>query len=146
MPLALAVVVPLLVCGLLWLVWRRRAGAGAWALVIGFQVLLVGSASVATITGEDDARQVEQVTGRAPIDAHEDAAQLFLLAAALTLGVLIAASAIERRALALIAAAAALSLGTAALGVRTGYRGGELVYRHGAAAAHDTDASRRARD
>ncbi len=137
LPLALAVLLPLLIAGLAWLVWRKRAGRPAWLLVVGLQVMLAGSAMVATITGEADGHRVEQVTGRGPLDAHEDAAQFFLLAAVLTLGLLVAGVAMTERALALTLAAGVVALVTAGLGVRTGYRGGELVYKHGAATAHD---------
>jgi len=142
LPLGLSVLLPFLVGGLAWLVRKRRAGRGAWLLVIGLQVLLVGSAVTATITGERDGRQVERVTGRGPIDTHEDAAQLFLLAAFLGLGLLIAALAMKQRAFVLTLAATALALLTAGLGARTGYRGGELVYRHGAAGAHEVSGRR----
>ncbi len=142
-PLSLALLLPVLIGALAWLLWRERARGGVWLLVVGLQVVLVGSATVATFTGETDARQVERVTGRAAIDAHEDAAQLFLLAAVLTLGLLLAALGFKERALALTLAAGALALATTALGLRTGYRGGELVYRHGAARAHEAYAPRR---
>lgn len=145
-PLCLALLAPALVGGLAWLVWRRRAGGVEWLFVVGIQLVLVASTVTATITGEDDGRQVESVVGRVPIDAHEDAAQIFLVAAVSTLGLLIGAAALTRHALALLLGAFVIALVTAVLGVRTGHKGGELVYRHGAASAHDGYAPRDRRD
>ena len=77
------------------------------------------------------ASKTEQV-----IEAHEERAEVFLWAAGAVLaaaaGLLFAPA---RLTLGLSAAVAAATIAVAALGVRTGAAGGEIVYTHGTARA-----------
>ncbi len=74
----------------------------------------------------------------APLERHEEAAERFLL---LSGGVfLLAGAGLVRGRVGAAArlAASAGALGLVAAGTLVGHSGGELVYRHGAAAAHAT--------
>lgn len=139
-PIALAVLMPLLAGGTL-LAWRlswlpRRA----WILVVGLQTVLVVAGVIALRTGEAEEERVERVVSEARIEAHEEAAQAFVAASSaslvlLTLPLLLG----ERRSRLAWRLAGLGSLSTLlvfGLGYRAGHAGGELVYRYGAASAY----------
>jgi uncharacterized membrane protein len=137
MPIALAVLMPVLSFALLIAWWRDALPRRAWMLAIGLQGALVLSSVAAMQTGEHDEEMVERVVAEAHIEAHEEAAELFLWASVAVLGVALGAGLIRKERLALSLATAA-SLGTLVvfgLGYRVGDAGGRLVYEHGAANA-----------
>lgn len=137
-PIALAVLMPL-VSGVLWLAWWRGwLPARAWALGVMLQGVLVVSSVVALRTGEAEEDRVERIVPERAIEAHEEAAELFAAASGVVLGVMALAWVTARTKLGRpIAAVAALgTLIVFALGYRTGEMGGELVYRHNAASAY----------
>ena len=138
LPLALALVVPLLalVVALGW--WRHWWPARSWTLVVLLQALLVAGAWAALETGEDDEERVEAVVSEQALEVHEERAEVFLSGAvavlvATLLPLVIPAPAWKRSSVAL---ALIGTLVVAALAVRVGEAGGELVYRHGAASVH----------
>jgi len=135
LPIALAVLMPLVSAGLLAAWWRGLLPRRTWAVAVVLQVLLVGSGVAALRSGEADEERVEEVVAEGPIKAHEEAAEAFLWGAAVVLLAMLAAAAVpnERAARALAAAAAAGTLVVLFLGYRTGEAGGRLVYQHGAA-------------
>lgn len=141
-PIALAVLTPLLAALVLLFWWRRKLPRGAWALVLLAQVLLVGGAWAAIETGEREEERVEEIVGESRLEAHEEAAEVFIGAAggvlALTLLALVVPGETVRRVVALVAVAGMVAV--AYLGFRVGEAGGELVYRHGAALAYTGDA------
>jgi hypothetical protein len=110
---------------------------------------------VANETGEQDAERVEEmVVQESAVEAHEEAAEQFLavsaLVAALTgVGLVRGRVGGGARLLGTLCAPGLLGLGW-----RVGHLGGELVYRHGAAAAYTAtirgttlpDAARNERD
>ena len=115
-----------------------REDRRTWQTAVALQavVLLVGLAAAAT--GESDSLAVQFLVDAEPIDAHENAARVFLAASAaalLAFGVGLGGRTATRRRR---AAAAALVLGVlaAGLGLRAGHLGGELVFQHGAVRAH----------
>ena len=137
LPIALAILMPLVAGGLL-LAWRRGAlPRRTWILAVVAQGLLVVSGVIASRTGERDEERVEAVVAEAAIEAHEEAAETFVFgsAAVLALAVLGALIPRERAAQLVAAAATAGTLAVLFLGYRTGQAGGDLVYRHGAASA-----------
>lgn len=137
-PLGLAFVMPLLALGLTWATWRGHLPRRAFAAVVALQ-LLVGLAGVAALqTGEAEEDRVERVVRESLIEAHEEAAQAFTVAAfmAAALGLLVLLLKSERASRAAAAVTTVATLGVAGLGVQAGKRGGELVYRHGAAQVH----------
>ena len=140
LPMALAVVVPLIAVGT-WLAWYRGfLPARSWLVVVALQALLVGGGAVSMESGEDDEERVERVVAEQRIEAHEDAATAFMVGAGIVLGLSVLAGGVMFRneALGRVLAGVA-TLGTLAvlgLGVRVGHMGGELVYKYGAASAH----------
>ena len=136
-PMALGVLMPLIAGGLLLAWWRGWLPRRAWILAIGLQAVLLGSGVLAMRTGETQEDRVEAVVAERAIEAHEEAAELFVWASGGVLAVMVLAGALGARSS--LPTAAAATLGTflvLGLGYRTGQAGGDLVYRHGAAQAY----------
>ena len=136
LPIAFAVLMPLFAVGMIAAIANDFVPARAWWAVLALQILLVGSAWLAVETGEADEERVEKVIEEHPIHEHHDAAHWFLYMAGA--GALVTASGLlrDRRGRIGRALAALASLAVLAAAVRTGYLGGELIYRHGAANAY----------
>ena len=133
-PLALAVLVPFAAALTAWLITRRRAGSGAWATVVAVQAVLFASAVLALRSGRGEEERVEDRVRESAIGQHEEAAEAFLFSSGVVLllgaaGLVGPTAARRWTMLATIAGTVAV----AALAVRTGQAGGELVYVHGAA-------------
>lgn len=135
-PIVFVFLLPLAIIAAMVAVRRGAAVRSAWLLVIAAAAALSASAWLAVQTGEAQEDRVEQAVSEAALESHEEPAELFLLLTggmvALTLGGLAGGTfgAIARR------AALAGSLGLIAAGAWVGHTGGELTYRHGAAAAY----------
>ena len=135
-PIALAVLVPGLALLVLVLVGSGICRPRAWAAIVFLQVLLVGSSWLALETGEKEEDRAERVVAERHIEAHEEAAERFMGLAGLGLvvlgaGLLPGGAGSFARAGGVVAA-----LGILAAGVAVGHSGGDLVYKHGAAAAY----------
>lgn len=137
LPIALAVLMPLITGGLLVAWWRDILPRRAWWGAVVLQAILLATGLVARSTGEADEERVEAVVGEAALEAHEEAADAFTAAAALALALTVAAGVVRREPAArgLAAAATVASVLVLGLGYRVGQAGGRLVYQHGAAAA-----------
>ena len=138
LPLALAILMPLIASGFGWALWRGRIRPRAWFAVVALQGILLGSGIAATRTGEAEEDRVENVVQESALHQHEELAEQFIWAGALTF-LLAGLVLVVRRpagARALIAAVVAATLVVAALGLRVGHAGGQLVYVHGAASAY----------
>jgi hypothetical protein len=136
-PIALAILMPLVTGGLLIAWWRGALPRRTWIIAVLLQGILVASGVAASRSGEQDEERVEALVPEAAIDAHEDAAEAFVAASAIVLFFALAALAVPRERIARWIAGAA-SVGTLVvllLGYRTGEAGGRLVYQHGAASA-----------
>ena len=140
-PIVLAVLAPLLAAIAFWAIGSGRLSRRAWLAVVVLQVVLVGSAWIATETGEHEEDRVERVVAESHVETHEEAAERFLALAALVLP-LAAAGMLSGR-IGAINRALTIALSLAALGAAgyTGHSGGVLVYRHGAAAAYTQPAA-----
>ncbi|MGE3175716.1 MAG: DUF2231 domain-containing protein [Planctomycetota bacterium] len=140
LPVALAVLMPLLSGGVLFAWWRGWFHRGTWTIVLGVQTLLVASGLLAMRSGEADEDRVEAIVGHAALHEHEEAAEVFQWGSAVVLLLAMGPLLLRHRNAGLWAGAAvtAGSVVVLALAVRTGTAGGELVYRHGAAAAWAT--------
>lgn len=138
LPIALAVIMPLLAGGLALAWWRGWFPKRGWIIAILLQGLLVGSSMIAMQTGEDDEDPVEQIVSHDLIHEHEEAAEGFFWAGVGVLAVMLAAGGLRQRKAALsLAALSTAGAGVVlALGFQVGQAGGRLVYVHGAAAAH----------
>lgn len=138
LPVALAVLLPLL-SAVLWVaIVRIWLPLRAWWLGTAAQALLVVSGIVAIRSGEADEERVERVVSEAVIERHEEAAQTFVFASGAVLLLTAVPFALRRRprlAAHSIGGVALASLVVLGLGYRVGASGGELVYRHGAGAA-----------
>ena len=141
LPIALAVVMPIVALGLLAAWWRGTFPRRTWLIAIVLQAMLVGTGFAALRTGEADGERVERVVSESLIEAHEEAAEAFLYGGTAVLLLVLAAGLIrhERTARSIAALAVAGTLVVLGLGYRAGKAGGELVYRHGAAATFTTN-------
>ena len=138
LPLALAILMPLIAAGFAWALWTGRIRPRAWLAVVAFQALLLGSGVAATRTGEAEEERVENVVQESALHQHEELADQFVWAAGLTL-VLTGLVLVVRRPAAvrvLVSGIVAATIVVAALGLRVGHAGGQLVYVHGAASAY----------
>jgi hypothetical protein len=137
-PMALAVLMPLVAGGLLLAWWRGWLPRRTFAVALALQAVLFTSGLVALRSGEAEEERVERVVPEAAIEAHEEAAEAFVWAGggALALMALALALGSTRAGLPLAAAATVVTLGVLGLGVRTGEAGGDLVYKYGAAQVH----------
>ena len=137
-PLALAVLLPAAGAAVL-LAWRRGWLPGrTWVLVVAMQAALLGGGFLALQTGEADEERAERFVPNAALESHEQTGKIFLAAGALVFVLSLLPLIARRESLRQAAAGATIagSLGVAFLAVRTGHGGGELVYRHQAAAAY----------
>ena len=138
LPIALAVLLPLLTSGVLFAIWRDWLPKRAWTLVVIGQLLLVGSGVLALRTGEDDEERVERVVPEAVLEAHAEAGERFVWGGGLLLGITLLPLLLRNRRAVLTTGAVCLAgtFGVLALGYAVGQLGGELVYRHNAAAVY----------
>lgn len=138
-PIVLGLVLPILAALALW---RMHDGAPVrtWGGAALVAVLTFGAGFVAARTGHSEEERVEDVlASEEPIHEHEEAADLFLIVSGITAGLAIVGfvpGTVGRAARLLALLGAVAGGGTIA---RTGFLGGELVYRHGAAAAYTTN-------
>jgi uncharacterized membrane protein len=135
LPIALAVLMPFVATGVALAWWRGWFDRRVWVIVLFLQAALVGSGLVAMKTGEEQEERVEQVVAEGHIEAHQEAAEIFVWASAVTL-VLIALPLVLREGQLRQAVIAISCIATAlvlAFGFRAGEAGGRLVYKYGAA-------------
>ncbi|MGB8328869.1 MAG: DUF2231 domain-containing protein [Polyangiales bacterium] len=143
LPIALAVLMPLLSGGVILGWWRGWFDRRVWVLVFALQAVLVGSGVLAMNTGEREEERIEEVVAERYIEAHEEAAEAFVWASAALL-VLMAGPLVLKEGRARQAVSLGAFLGTLlvfGLGFKAGEAGGELVYAHGAAQAYVTGES-----
>lgn len=138
LPIALAVIMPLLTAGLL-AAWRFDAlPRRTWCIAVLLQVLLFGSGIASLRTGGAEEERVERLVGEVPMRAHEEAAERFVWATGVVLLLIVGAATTrnERVAHGIALAASVATLVVLLLGYCTGEAGGRLVYEHGAANAY----------
>lgn len=141
LPIALAILMPLLAAVLSAALLRGWLPMRSWLLAIGAQALLFGSSLLAMRTGEADEDRVEPFVPEVALELHEEAAKRFTWAAGLLLLLSLSPLLLHRRRSAANWGAVATTAGTLGvlwLGFQVGQAGGELVYRHGAANAFVT--------
>ena len=138
---------PLIAGGLALAWWRGWLPWRAWLVAVGLQAVLLASGVVALRTGEAEEDRVERIVSESLIEAHEEAAEVFVWGSGAVLAMMLAAAAFNQKRSGLPIAAVA-TLGTLVvlgLGYRTGQAGGSLVYEHGAAQAYATSGAGDAR-
>lgn len=135
-PVVLAFLLPIFALGALWMIRRGARPRRAWGVPLAMAGALLLSSWAAVQTGEAQEERVEQVVADQPLDAHEEAADVFITATALVLLVM-AAGLLPRLAgqsARVVGTLGAIALVGAAAWV--GHSGGQLVYQHGAASAY----------
>ena len=135
-PIALGVLMPLVAAGLTLAWWRGWLPRRAFAVALALQAALFASGLVALRSGEADEDRVERVVPEAAIEAHEEAAEVFVTAGGVVLALMALALVLGARGLPVAAVATLGTVIVLGLGYRTGDAGGSLVYRHGAAQAY----------
>lgn len=142
-PIALAVLMPLISGGLLLAWWRGWLPRRTWLAAVALQGILVGAGLLAIRSGEADEERVESIVAESVLEAHEEAASIFVAGAALVLVLAAAGAALrgERAARLVAGIATAGTLAVFGLGYRVGEAGGRLVYEHGAASTYTTGAA-----
>ena len=135
-PMALSVSQPLVLLALILLISRRVYGDATWGFGFALQAILVLTAFVALKSGGVDEELVEKAVQESFIEAHEEAAELFLGLSVVGLAVLALPLWDKLRKSWVRWLGFALSLLVLVAGVRAGKLGGELVYVHGAASVH----------
>jgi len=136
-PLGLAFALPWVTAGMAVAIDRGLLPRRAWVMVALLQLLVVAGGAAALLSGFRDAHAVDGFVSSRLVQRHEERAVAFLVGAALLLALTTSVlAAPPRRMRAVAALAAAGSLVVAGLGLWTGRAGGDLVYRHGAAAAY----------
>ena len=138
LPLGLAFIIPALAIGFTWALWTGRVRIRAWIVIVALQSLLLGSALVAMNTGEREEDRVEAVVPKAALHQHEEFAEQFAWASALTLLVATSVLVLRHRSAArgLAVATVAGTVIVAASALRVGHAGGQLVYVHNAGSAY----------
>jgi uncharacterized membrane protein len=138
LPIALALLMPLVGGGLL-LAWVRGwFPRRTWIVAVLLQGVLAASAYAALKSGEVDEEVAENVVSEDALEEHEEYAEKFLIAGIVAL-VLAAAGMVfpnETVARGLAASSVAGTLVVFWLAWETGQHGGKLVYELGAANAH----------
>lgn len=135
LPLGLAFLLPLLALGVLFAMSRAWLPRSAWVGVVLISALTLGVAVSAKRAGEQEADRLAAALPAAALDAHDRAADLFIVSLAV-LTALAGGVLFVRRELPFRLGAAVVSVAYFAalgLGFRTGRLGGELVYVHRAA-------------
>jgi uncharacterized membrane protein len=140
LPIALAVLTPLVAIAAWGAIRLGLLPARSWAAVVALQLALVLGGWAALETGEKEEERVERVVAERHIEDHEERAEGFETLAAISLLVMAAGLLPGRVGGAARIAAVIASVAVLAAGIRVGHSGGELVYRHGAAAAYTGDA------
>lgn len=140
-PLALAIILPLLNLSLLLSWWKRWLPRRVWIISACLHALMTFTAFVAMQTGETDEHTAERVVSEHKIHEHEEAAELFLWVSviALLLALVAAIADQEKLGLKYALATTVLAFLCAFLAVEAGYHGGELVYKYGAGRAFSPD-------
>lgn len=140
LPIALAVLMPFVAGGVAFACWRGWFERRVWVIVLLLQAVLYGSGLVAMNTGEAEEERIEKIVAERYIEAHEEAAEAFVWASAIVLGLMILPMVLSQRRLrnATMMGAWVGTFVVLGLGESTGETGGGLVYQHGAARAYVT--------
>jgi uncharacterized membrane protein len=136
-PLALTFVVPILVVIFAIMIRMNKMNPKSWLIIVGLQMVIVGTGYIALESGETEEDQVEKVVSKSLIHEHEEAAEVFVGSAVVALVLSIAAFFVRKEiGFPLKIVISLIGLVSCYLSYRTGHLGGELVYKHGAASVY----------
>jgi uncharacterized membrane protein len=139
-PIVLAILAPLVAAGALLAIRRGTNVRRTWSLVAALLAALAASAWVSLETGEEQEERVESAVVRAPLHAHAESAEAFVVMSAGVLAIALVGFAGGRVGRVARIAGAAGTLALAAAVVRVGHTGGQLAYRYGAASVYAQNA------
>jgi uncharacterized membrane protein len=138
-PIALAILMPVLSLGLLVAWWKQWLPGRVWFVAVALQGVLVLGTFAAAQTGEQEEDRVEEVLANEDLlEEHEEMGEMMVWATTATFGLMLAPLLLpgdRRRRLAAVVATVA-TVGVTVVGLYVGKAGGELVYEHGAADAY----------
>ncbi len=138
-PIALAVVLPVLIFLSIVLIRRGADVKVAWLPVAVLSFILFSGALLAQRTGESEEEAVEQIVPERYIENHEENAEVFTIVAGVLFVLSLGGLVLNKVGNSVRIATAVASLGLLALAFQTGHSGGELVYEHGAASTTSVD-------
>lgn len=136
LPIALAVLLPLFAIGGLIAVRRGASPRGAWGITVALAAALVATGLIAKETGEDGEERVEKVVPKAAFEAHEEAADRFVVIGLSVFALSLLGLRRDAIGNAGRIVATAGTVAVLAAGYSVGHAGGKLVYEHGAASAY----------
>jgi hypothetical protein len=139
LPVAIAVLVPIVAIVALLFIRRGARPRTAWGVTVALLGALLLSGWVSLKTGEQQEERVEEVVAERSIHTHEEAAELFLMTTAVVLAISLTGLARGRVGQAGRWVATLGTVGILGAGWNVGHTGGMLVYRDGAASAYATD-------
>lgn len=136
-PLALAFLLPPMALIISYFTRRGSFSASTWWLVAGLQLFSTATGYLAMQTGEQEEHIVARVTGKPPIEEHEERAEMFVAGSVTATALSIIAPFVKLGVRPFVQLFTVLILvGNAWLAQRTGEAGGELVYKYGAPNAY----------
>lgn len=136
-PIVLSFLLPVVALAAIWAIRAKLLRPRlAWSIPLVLAVALLGSGYAASQTGEAEEDRVEKVVPDNVLDQHEEAAERFVAITAIV--ALIALAGLAGGAVGSAARAVTVvgSLVIVFAGYQVGKAGGELVYKHDAAAAY----------
>lgn len=141
-PVGIAFVLPVIAVGVVVALARAEAPRWPFGVVVALLTFMTIGGFAAMQTGEDEEERVERVVDESLIHEHEEAAELFVYVAFTTLVISVGGLSLpDRWARVARITTAVASIALTGLAFRAGEKGGELVYRHGAAAAYTNPGS-----
>ncbi len=135
-PIALTTfLLPLAVYG--WIASHRRPGRHGWVPVAVLAALALATALLAQQAGDREEDRVEPWVSESVLEHHEERAELFVWSLAIVFGCSLMGLAARRVGQVGRALTVAVLIPAAVLVFLVGDSGGDLVYKHGAAAAYN---------
>ena len=130
LPLGIAIVMPFVTGFVFYLIRSEMLPQRGWWVVLVLQLFLVAGGAAALQTGEGAEEAVEKNVTEEVIEAHEEAAKIFMGISVLTLIVIGAGLMDSSFRSTLQGFSVVLLLGALGAGMFAGKKGGEIVYKH----------------
>lgn len=137
LPLALVFILPVLTLLVALFIKKGQFTPQTWLVIVGLQVFMLGTAYLAMEAGEQEEMLVERVTGKLPIEDHEEMAEMLVAGAVVATALTVVGHLIKPGFRFYMQLGCVLAmLANVWLAWRTGASGGALVYKFGAANAY----------
>lgn len=140
-PVVLAFLLPISAAIAIWTIRKGARATRAWAVPLAIAGALALSSWVSTETGESQEEKVERVVQEQALEAHEEAAKVFLTGSVILLVVTAAGLIRGKLGSAIRVVSAVGSVALIASAAYVGHTGGQLVYKYGAGSAYANPAS-----